>query len=41
MILATDLSKVFVSFEKKNRPGKIQLISYIEYRVSKVLFVII
>ena len=42
VILATDLSKLFVSLEKKkNRPGKIQLISYIEYRISKVLFVII
>ena len=41
VILATDLSKLFVSLKKKNRPGKIQLISYIEYRISKVLFVII
>ena len=40
VILATDLSKLFVSLKKKKRPGKIQLISYLEYRISKVLFVI-
>lgn len=34
MILATDLSKVFVSFEKKTGLGKFSC-SYIEYRVSK------
>ena len=41
VILATDLSKLFVSLKKKKRTGKIHLIYYIEYRISKVLFVII
>lgn len=38
VILATDLSKLFVSLKKKKQAWENP---YIEYRISKVLFVII